>query len=319
MLFSYTRNLSLTLLAAALAACGGDNADSGATSAGGTPATGGGATAPASGCARDRRRCALRLPDRQHRAALCLPVGAQAGHQLFRAFTGTADGVTDINVEEAHAAGFKGQGVNVLVLDDGMDIGNEDLAANVNRAMTHNFDDGGSDPTPADIAANIDEAHGTVVAGIIGAAQNGKGVMGIAPRAVLGGARFIGPAKADPLAYGGADWSRSAHIINASYGDNPKLPLAYDTGEDASPLIRAFPKLRGGKGLVMVKAAGNEFADTGEKPTRYCASVGGQGGVVSCQNPANDTDALEPGVIVVGAANARGVRASIRARARSTG
>ncbi|AOZ02251.1 peptidase S8 [Cupriavidus sp. USMAHM13] len=312
MLFSYTRNLSLTLLAAAaLAACGGDNADSGTTSAGGTPATGGGATAPASGCAETGVDARYACQTGSTEPLYAYQWALKQATSFFRAFTGTADGVTDINVEEAHAAGFKGQGVNVLVLDDGMDIGNEDLAANVNRAMTHNFDDGGSDPTPADIAANIDEAHGTVVAGIIGAAQNGKGVMGIAPRAVLGGARFIGPAKADPLkAYGGADWSRSAHIINASYGDNPKLPLAYDTGEDASPLIRAFPKLRGGKGLVMVKAAGNEFADTGEKPTRYCASVGGQGGVVSCQNPANDTDALEPGVIVVGAANARGVRAS---------
>lgn len=313
-----TRAISLTLLAAAaLTACGGDGKVDSAGNAPDTPA----APAPA--------------PPASH----CLEVGVDAQYacktgateplypyqwalkhatSFFKAFSDTADGVTDLNVEAVHTAGIKGQGVNVLVLDDGMDIGNEDLAANVNRAMTYSFDNGGNDPTPPITPGNVKSSHGTNVAGIIGAAQNGKGVMGIAPRAILGGARVLGTPAGDSLqAYGGADWSKDAHLINASYGENPQRPIPYDAGTNVTNAsIRAFPKLRGGKGLVMVKAAGNEYEEIrdederGNVANRLCPSIGGKEGIVSCENPANDPEALEPGVILVGAANAKGIKAS---------
>ncbi|WP_232446125.1 S8 family peptidase [Burkholderia ubonensis] len=224
-----------------------------------------------------------------------------------------ANGTTDINVEDVHTAGIKGQGVNVLVLDDGIDVRHEDLAANVNASMTYNFDNGSTDPTPANTADNIDASHGTDVAGVIAAAQNGKGVMGIAPRATLGGARFIGAANADTnAAYGGADWSKNAHIINASYGANPSAPTEYDTATSTQAALRAFPNLRNGRGMVMLKASGNEYesiSDGPNVPQRTCPTVGSNG-MISCENPANDPEALEPAVIVVGAANAMGIKAS---------
>lgn len=320
MLKRRTKLISLTLLAAAaLAACGGDNPETPAASAQ-TP----GAPTPAPTPAP--------APTPVPLASSCTETGVDAkfacqtgvteplyiyqwalrqATSYFKSFPDTADGVTDLNVEEAHAAGIKGQGVNVLVLDDGVDINNEDLVANVNKSMTYNFDDGTSNPTPANIPMNIADAHGTHVAGIISAAQNGKGVIGIAPRATLGGARFIGTAGADILqAYGGADWSRNAHIINASYGGNPEVPDEYDTAAGTSAVIRAFPNLRSGKGLVMVKASGNEYhAIRGDTP-RSCPDIDGISGVLSCENPANDTEALEPGVILVGAANAKGIKSS---------
>ncbi|WP_415871500.1 S8 family serine peptidase [Burkholderia ubonensis] len=224
-----------------------------------------------------------------------------------------ADGTTDIDVGDVHKAGIKGRGVNVLVLDDGIDVRHEDLAANVNASMTYNFDDGSTDPTPPDSAANIDTAHGTNVAGIIAAAQNGKGVMGIAPRVTLGGARFVGAANTDTnAAYGGAAWSKNAHIINASYGGNPSAPTEYDTATSTQAAVRAFPNMRNGRGMVMLKASGNEYvsiSDGPNNPPRTCPTVGSSG-MINCENPANDVENLEPGVIVVGAANAMGVKAS---------
>ncbi len=310
MLKTGTRSISLALLAtAALAACGGDSPENAGTSAQ-TPATP--SPAPtASTCAETGVDAKFACQTGATEPLYAYQWALKQATSFFKSFSGVADGTTDLNVEAVHAAGIKGQGVNVLVLDDGVDIDNEDLAANVNRSMTYNFDDGSNNPTPADVPANIDEAHGTHVAGIIGAAQNGRGVIGIAPRSTLGGARYIGAANADTVkAYGGADWSKHAHVINASYGENPPEPNEYDTETGQQSVIRAFPNLRNGKGLVMVKASGNEYEYVYDKASRFCPDIGGIAGIVSCENPANDTEALEPGVIVAGAANAKGIKAS---------
>jgi subtilisin family serine protease len=288
--------LALTLIAAAvLTACGGgDSSSSSANIPPGCTETG---VAPQFAC-----QTGSTEPLYRYQWAL------KQATSFFAAFGLVADGSTDINVESVHAAGIKGQGVNVLVLDDGIDVRHEDLAANVDRSMTYNFDDGSNDPTPANIATNVNEAHGTHVAGIIAAAQNGKGVMGIAPRAILGGARYLGSANADVVAaYGGASWSENADIINASYGENPTTPLAYDTGtSEQTAAMRAFPNLRQGRGLVMLKATGNEYVGHGD---RTCPIVG-ETGMIGCETPANDPETLEPTAVVVTAANAKGVKAS---------
>lgn len=228
---------------------------------------------------------------------------------FFSAFSSTSGGL-DLNVEWAHQAGIKGQGVRVLVLDDGLEVTHEDLAANVDLAMSHNFITLGNDPSPT----GVQDAHGTSAAGIIAAAQNGKGVMGVAPRATLGGANFLGNVSSaqDILdAYGGAPWSSSAYVVNASYGTNPSTPPQFESAS-APPeqtAIRAFPGLRAGKGLVYVKATGNEFGGFGSGVTkRDCPAP--VLGVVSCENPAHDTETLETNVVAVAAANAQALRAS---------
>lgn len=305
------KTLALTLFATvALAACGGgDSGTNTATNGGGNT---GGNTPPASTCAETGVDAKYACQTGSTEPLYAYQWALKQATSFFAAFGLVANGTTDINVEDAHRAGIKGQGVNVLVLDDGIDVHNEDLYANANSDMTYNFDDGSNDPTPADIPANVDAAHGTNAAGIIAGAQNGKGVMGIAPRATLGGARFLVNGQDIPKAYGGAPWSKNGHIINASYGENPIAPLEYDTATSTQAAVRAFPNLRGGRGLVMLKASGNEYEEisvTGQ-PLRQCPTLGGQAGLISCENPANDPEALEPGVIVVGAANALGVKSS---------
>lgn len=228
---------------------------------------------------------------------------------FFSAFSTTTGG-SDLNVESLHQSGAKGQGVRVLVLDDGLEVTHEDLAANVDTAMSHNFSNDNNDPTPT----GSSDAHGTSVAGIIAAAQNGKGVMGIAPRATLGGANFLKSSFLSEVyagAYGGATWSQQADIINASYGTNPTTPPQYPDASVPTNLtaIRALPNLRNGKGLVFVKASGNEFLWYGSGVTyRDCPS--GVNGVIGCEVPAHDIETLETNVITVAAATADAYRAS---------
>ena len=219
---------------------------------------------------------------------------------FFTSYTGVSDGTTDLNVEAVHAQGIKGQGVNVLVLDDGVDINHEDLKANVNTSMTWNFQNNNTDPTPT----AINNAHGTHVAGMIAAAQNGIGVMGIAPRVTLGAAGNMESVNAleNILAFGGSPWSINAHVINFSLGDNPVDPPEYDE-EGRHP----YANLRNGKGIVIVQSAGNDYIKV---LTRDCPKVGGTVQIVSCENPVHEADLLNPMRIVAAAANAMGYRSS---------
>ena len=67
----------------------------------------------------------------------------------------------DLNVESLHKQGIKGQGINIIVLDDGIDIKHEDLISNINLTMTHNFQNNTNDPTPSESEENNQNAHGT--------------------------------------------------------------------------------------------------------------------------------------------------------------
>ncbi len=88
-----------------------------------------------------------------------------------------------------------GRGVTVGVIDTGIDASQPDLAINFSAALSHNFTvdrediDGPCAAEPdksCNDAANTDEGgHGTHVAGTIGAAKNGIGIVGVAPDVTL--------------------------------------------------------------------------------------------------------------------------------------
>ena len=100
-------------------------------------------------------------------------------------------GGEDINVEPVWAEGINGEGVNIAVVDDGMYYAHEDLADNVNTTLNHNYNTGVTDST--DIYHRY-EHHGTNVAGVIAARDNGVGVRGVAPRATIYGYNYLTPA-----------------------------------------------------------------------------------------------------------------------------
>lgn len=239
-----------------------------------------------------------------------------AVQSFFAGYSLVSDGTTDLNVEAVHLQGIKGLGINVLVLDDGIEINHIDLRENINSSMTWNFATNSPNPTPE----LSDDAHGTNVSGMIAAAQNGIGVMGIAPRVTLGGARYISlPAGVIPNtveAYGGAAWSRNADIFNASYGNDPITPPSYEQTSAANAALESFPNLRNGKGAVMVKAAGNSFKDETDNKNAitYACPQFQKGsatyGLVSCGNASFDTENLEIPVVVIAAGNAKGYKAS---------
>ena len=89
----------------------------------------------------------------------------------------------DINVEDAWTT-TRGSGVNVAVVDDGMQHDHPDLTDNVNQTRNHDYTGGRNIYDPA-------ESHGTQVAGIIAASDNRIGMRGVAPQAKIYGYNYL--------------------------------------------------------------------------------------------------------------------------------
>ena len=97
------------------------------------------------------------------------------------------DGATtgeDINVESVWKT-YKGNGIHIAVVDDGMHFAHEDLKDNVDTALNHDY----TPETPSIYTRNNN--HGTAVSGLIAARDNDLGVRGVAPRATIYGYNLI--------------------------------------------------------------------------------------------------------------------------------
>ena len=90
-----------------------------------------------------------------------------------------------IDAPGAWDAGYTGDGVRVAVLDTGIDVLHPDLVPNLNVALSASFVD--TEPFIDDL-----DGHGTNVAGIIAAADNGVGVIGVAPNAEIVAVKVLG-------------------------------------------------------------------------------------------------------------------------------
>ena len=90
-----------------------------------------------------------------------------------------------IKAPEAHAITGGSPAVLVGDIDTGLDYRHPDLRQNVDSANSANCLSGA--PVPGAAAADDDNGHGTHTAGIVAAASNGIGVVGVAPNVRIAG------------------------------------------------------------------------------------------------------------------------------------
>ncbi|MDQ1712992.1 MAG: hypothetical protein QOE45_2442 [Frankiaceae bacterium] len=160
-----------------------------------------------------------------------------------------------------------GSGIKVAILDTGLDIGHPDFDC-PNKVLLVP----GADPDPdSSTIPEDDEGHGTHVAGIIGAcANNGIGVVGIAPDSTLMPIQVLSPTSSNAATLATAIRTAAdegAHVINMSVGfgvHDPVLGLTVPGSGTASSLIGSFAVIDSAisyatsLGVVVVAAAGNE-------------------------------------------------------------
>lgn len=210
------------------------------------------------------------------------PLRAQQWHLRNTGSTLNAVAGEDLNLGELHRQ-FRGEGIRLAVVDNGVDVLHDDLLPNVVPGASHNYlPEGQGNALPLPVTPSDD--HGTAVAGIVAARDdNGLGGVGVAPRAGLVAynalAHQTDVSLLDALTRGLADnqiysnsWGAldTGHFEHVSAGD----------GALASALGRGLREGRGGKGAVYVFAGGNG-AQTGDYSV-YDSNVSHYGMVTVC-------------------------------------
>jgi len=213
-------------------------------------------------------------------------------------------GADAVNAPEGWAKGLRGKGVTIAILDEGIDKYNPDLAPNLNQSLSKSFVPG------EDWWAILGGAyfnHGTHVAGIAAAADNGWGVIGMAPEAKLISVKVL----SEELGYGEDAWILNgikyaadvgAKVINMSLGSGPlDTRGACDengcyTAEDVATWFEAYSRAAlyaNRRGATVIASAGNDAFDFSANP-RFIHLPSDAIGIISVSATAPRGWALDP-------------------------
>ena len=187
-----------------------------------------------------------------------------------------------------------GKNIEIAISDTGVDFNHADLKNNINTRDSINLYD------PSELPYDF-VGHGTAVAGIIAAeAYNNLGSRGIAPDSQLRIINFLDSHQTSEMLFQQA--MLDVDIFNYSYGDFTRRYIASDS--DYEEVLKwGTTNLREGLGAIYVKAAGNEY--------NYRAlNFAGVQSAILPYNANLPQDNESPYLIVVGALNHRGVKAS---------
>lgn len=185
---------------------------------------------------------------------------------------------------------FTGDGVRVVVYDDGVASGHPDLAGNYDASLHFTYNGVTYLPNPLQDS----DAHGTACAGLIAAvADNGKGGVGVAPGVTLTGVNYLGDLQwnfdfdlqqTSPLYDAVMRWAANFDVMSNSWGTDPLYQYYQNLNHPGSgSQVQAghyewlSANGRGGLGTVIVKAAGNETLNAngdGTNASRHTITVG---------------------------------------------
>ena len=183
-----------------------------------------------------------------------------------------------ISVDRAWALST-GEGVVIADVDVGVDTGHPDLQGRLTRGFDFFMND-------RSITSETSNAHGTNVAGVLGAAaDNGEGIAGIAP-----GARIMPIRTADNIIHQGS--RLAAGIVWAVDHGADVVSMSLGAESRSAALDRAVAYAHR-KGVVLVAAIGNESANHHNYPATYDEVIA-VGGINPDTADAAAQGALEP-------------------------
>ena len=200
--------------------------------------------------------------------------------------------MTAIDAPGAWDAGYTGEGVRVAVLDTGIDLAHPDLIDNINTDLSMSF-------VPSEPTVDDAHGHGTNVAGIIAAADNELGVIGVAPNAEILALKVL-----SATGSGSFGWmlegilyavACEADIINMSlgayfdkggfYDDDGTWVGANEVAEFLN-LVKEAVNYADKQGVLVVASAGNDALDgQGDSGLVHCPSDVGATVCVSATGP----------------------------------
>lgn len=206
---------------------------------------------------------AARLPSRLAFVLALIP-GVTVERDALVAFHGERPppdwGVRRVAAPAAHAAGMTGAGARVGIVDTGIDAAHPEIASRYAGGYDFVHDD--TDPYD-------DNNHGTHIAGIVAAADDGVGVTGVAPGVTLFAYKVLD-------VEGRGYWSDVIAALDAALDPNGDgdstdrldvVNLSLGTSRRPGSTVRSAFARAYGEGLLMVAAAGNFGNRAGEGDT----------------------------------------------------
>ena len=177
----------------------------------------------------------------------------------------------DVNVTNVWNT-YRGAGVTIAIVDDGLQVSHPDLAPNVNLSLGLDLNGNDNDPSPNVLF----DFHGTAVAGVAAArGNNSLGVSGAAYEATLAGIRLIaGPATDAEEGQAMTHSNQVIFVSNNSWGP----PDDGQTLQGPGPLmLAAFQQGttsgRAGRGTIFMWAAGNGGSSDNANFDGYANSI----------------------------------------------
>ncbi|MFD0636090.1 S8 family peptidase [Catenulispora yoronensis] len=196
-------------------------------------------------------------------SAAATPAALQANQWDMRA----------IGADRAHAVNEGSRSVVVGVLDSGIDATHPNLAPNIDAADSVGCTAGGVPDTSYAAWQPTTSSHGTHVAGIIAAADNNTGVIGVAPNVRLAAVKVVddGGFIYPEYAVCGFVWAGHHHfqVTNNSYFVDPWL-YNCTTDPDQAAIVDSVKRavdFATNNGVLSFAAAGNENQDLAHKTT----------------------------------------------------
>ncbi len=176
-------------------------------------------------------------------------------------------GVKRIGAGIVHSDGNKGAGIEVGILDSGIDYTHPDLDENYKGG----YDFVNDDDNPMD-----DNGHGTHVSGTVAAEDNDEGVVGVAPEADLYGLKVLdsggGGSWSDVVA--ALDWASDPDGDGETTDHLQITNNSYGAGSDPGSTVKSAFDNSAEIGILHVAAAGNSgnppgMGDNVGYPARY--------------------------------------------------
>lgn len=200
-------------------------------------------------------------------------------------------GVQYINAPEQWQQGRTGKGVVIAVIDTGVDYNHPDLRENII---------GGKDFTGKGDYMD-GNGHGTHVCGTIAAANNGSGVVGVAPDAKILALKALDD-------NGAGDMSNVVAAIQYATDYGVDI-ISMSLGGPGSPALHRAVKDAVAKGIILICAAGNEGdGDPNTEEVSYpgayaevieVGAIDFNGKLAYFSNTNHEVDILAPGVDIL--------------------
>jgi subtilisin-like proprotein convertase family protein len=225
------------------------------------------------------------------------PLFTNEWHLLNRGINGGRAGI-DLHLTNTWN-NYRGKGVAIAIVDDGIDTTHPDLAAHIDPSLGYDWNEHDSDPTAHPLGGDY---HGTECAGLAAAiGDNAAGVTGVAFEATIAGLRLISMASTDLTESEAILFKNDRiHVKSNSWGPEDDAKTLEGPGPLALGALEEGARTgRGGLGEIYIWAAGNglDVQDNanydGYANSIYTIAVG------SVSDQGLQTDFSEPGACVV--------------------